>query len=209
MKLAVANRAVCRTTVFFAACVVANFVGSAVFGDAALAARPDWPSGPYLYTVVNQDLRSVLERFAENMGIKMVISDDVKGTVQGTPANASPERFLDQLCRSYGLDWYYDGIVLAVSTIAEEQTQAVDLRGLSFAAAKRKLQAQGLLDDRYVFKPGVSSGSAVISGPPRYVADIGHVFGVGGDEVANTDHQLVVHEGDKVTVYKGPLFLPQ
>lgn len=172
------------------------------------AAEPDWPKEPYLYTVVNQDLRSVLERFGENIGVRVVLSDGVKGTVQGTPPSASPREFLDRLARAYGLDWYYDGSVLAVSSASEQETQAMPLHGARFQDAQRKLNGDGILDRRFGFRPG-GQNTAVVAGPPRYVSEVAHALGNGPAPATDPNSQMVVHDGERVTIYRGPLFLPQ
>jgi type III secretion protein C len=171
------------------------------------AAEPNWPKEPYQYTVVNQDLRSVLARFGENIGVRVVLSDSVKGTVQGTPPSSSPREFLDRLAKAYGLDWYYDGTVLAISSESEQQTQSLSLHGQKFADVQRKLTTDGILDHRYAFRPGQATSSAVVVGPPQYISSIAHEL---GDQITPEQNgQMVVHDGDHVTVYRGPLYLPQ
>lgn len=135
----------------------------------ARAAVPAWPAAPYRYLVVDQDLRVVLEEFGKNTGIRIALADGVKGRVRGSLPQAPPPEFLDALARSYGLDWYYDGTVLHVSTSAEAETRFLDLHGLPFARLIGGLAQSGLADARYVLRDGPAQGLATVSGPPRYV----------------------------------------
>lgn len=183
-------------------------------GEPALAADSNWSGQPYSYTVVNQDLRSVLERFGENIGVRVLVSDGVHGDVHGTTSAASAREFLDQLSRAYGFDWYYDGSVLSVSTVAEEQTETVPLGGVDFAQAQRKLTADGILDSRYTFRPGPGTGNAIVSGPPHYVTLVKQELGNAGptstpDEAKSDSGKIIIHDGDHVTTYGGPNYLPQ
>src|SRR5580698_2560832 len=79
------------------------------------AAEPEWPPELYDYVVNDQDLRTVLEQFGLNTGLRIALSDAVQGRVRGRLPPAPPQQFLDHLTDMFGLDWYYDGAVIAVS----------------------------------------------------------------------------------------------
>lgn len=136
----------------------------------ARADVPGWPSAPYRYAVVDQDLRVVLQEFGRNLGLRVALSDAVQGRVRGRLPELPPEQFLDHLARAFGLDWYFDGSVLSVSASSEAQTRFVKLRGLSVAALRDGLRRAGLLDARFALRAGPSADIAMVSGPPRYVA---------------------------------------
>ena len=138
-------------------------------GLEARAAVPEWPASPYRYFVVDQDLRTVLEEFGRNTGIRTALADGVKGRVRGSLPQVAPGEFLDAVARSYGLDWYYDGAVLHVSAAGEAGTRFIDLRGLAFAQLAAGLERAGVADPRYVLRDGPSPGLATASGPPRYL----------------------------------------
>ena len=135
----------------------------------ARAAVPEWPASPYRYLVVDQDLRTVLEEFGRNTGVRTALADGVKGRVRGSLPQVPPGEFLDALTRSYGLDWYYDGAVLHVSAAGEAGTRFIDLRGLPFAQLAAGLDRAGVADPRYALRDGPSPGLATASGPPRYL----------------------------------------
>jgi type III secretion protein C len=138
----------------------------------ARAETPAWPSEPYAYVVVDQDLRTVLSEFGSNMNVRMVLSDAVQGRVRGRLPALAPAAFLDHLAQSYGLDWYFDGMVLSVSASSETVTHFVPLHGLPFAKLQNDLARSGLLDHRFGLKQGPGPDVVMVSGPPRYAQQL-------------------------------------
>jgi type III secretion protein C len=134
------------------------------------AAEPAWPAAPYDYVVIDQDLRTVLEQFGLNTGLRIALSDNVKGRVHGRMQPAPPRQFFDHLAEMFGLDWYYDGAVISVSAKSEAQTQLVKLGNASFTQLKAALDASGFLDPRYQLRQGAEQSIAIASGPPQYLA---------------------------------------
>lgn len=53
---------------------------------------PPWPEGPYPYTVIDQDLVSVLREFGKNAGLRVEISDKIKGRVRTKAPDVAPLR---------------------------------------------------------------------------------------------------------------------
>ncbi len=123
------------------------------------AAEPAWPTTPYDYVVIDQDLRTVLEQFGLNTGLRIALSESVKGRVHGRTKPAPPQQFFDHLTEMFGLDWYYDGAVISVSAKSEAQTQLVNLGSTSFTELETALDASGFLDQRYQLRPGTEKAS--------------------------------------------------
>jgi type III secretion protein C len=133
------------------------------------AAEPEWPPALYDYVVNDQDLRTVLEQFGLNTGLRIALSDNVKGRVRSRIQPAPPRQFFDQLTARFGLDWYYDGAVISVSAKSEAQTQLVKLGTANFTQFETALDASGFLDRRYQLRPGAEPSVAIASGPPQYL----------------------------------------
>lgn len=133
------------------------------------AAVPEWPAEPYRYVVVDQDLRTVLEEFGRNTGVRIALAEGVKGRVRGNLPQVPPGEFLEAVAKSYGLDWYFDGAVLHISTTGEAGTRFIDLHGLSYAHLAAGLGRAGVTDPRFVLREGPSLGTVLVSGPPRYL----------------------------------------
>ena len=133
----------------------------------AIAAEPAWPTAPYGYVVVDQDLRTVLLQFGSNIGTRIALSEAVQGRVHGRLPALPPREFLEQLAQSYGLDWFYDGTTLCISATDETETRFVALAGANVATLEQALRSTGLYDARFGLRPGPGADSAMVSGPPR------------------------------------------
>jgi type III secretion protein C len=138
------------------------------------AAEPAWPSDTYDYIVVDQDLRTVLEQYGFNTGLRVVLSDAVRGKVHGRLPPAQPRQFFDHLTQMFGLDWYYDGTAIWISAKSETRTDLISLKNIDFAQLHSDLAAAGFLDERYQLRPGPQN-AAIASGPPQYLAMVKQV----------------------------------
>jgi len=138
--------------------------------SSAFGMEPQWPAGPYKYMVIDQDVKGVLVEFGRNVGVPMDVSDQVKGRLRGRLAVAPAREFLDRLCDSYGLVWYFDGAVLHVSAKAEIRTELVSIGRLAPAEVSAKLNALGIADPRFPVRSTQDIGVVSVSGPPPFVS---------------------------------------
>jgi type III secretion protein C len=181
------------TTVLSAICAPAN----------TNAAEPEWPTDSYAYIVVDQDLRTVLEQFGVNTGLGMVLSDAVQGRVQGRLPSAPPHQFLNHLTEMFGLDWYYDGVAIAVSAKSEAKTEVITLKHVSFSEFERALESAGFIDRRYQLRAGPDKRSVIASGPPRYLADV-RQLAAGLSPAAAAPTQVMIIRGSSVSRVEFP-----
>ena len=89
------------------------------------------PPGPYKYLVIDQDIEGVFVEFGRNVGLTVDVSDRVKGRLRGQISTATAREFLDGLCESYGLVWYFDGTTLHVNSKSEIRIELVGIGQLS------------------------------------------------------------------------------
>lgn len=129
-----------------------------------------WPDKPYPYVVLDQDVRDVLAAFGSNLDIPVKVSDKVSGRVRGRLPELTPQKLLDQLAASFGLQWYYDGQVLYVTTVEEAVSEMLPLGAIRFEELQASLASLQLDDPRFPPRPLASANVALVSGPPRYVA---------------------------------------
>ncbi|AGS25359.1 nodulation protein NolW [Rhizobium etli] len=137
---------------------------------ATLGAPLSLPSASYRYTVLDQDLSAALQEFGSNLNINVSISAEVKGRIRGRMPSLPPREFLDRLTGLYDLQWYYDGLVLYVSTAKEAQTRMLVLTSMPFEALKAALDELEISDERYVVRPAPGKGLVMVSGPPRFIS---------------------------------------
>jgi type II secretory pathway component GspD/PulD (secretin) len=154
--------------------IIAGLVFTAALAVAspAVGMDPKWPSGPYKYLVVDQDIKGVLVEFGYNVSVPVDVSDRVEGRLRGQFAapTATAREFLDSLCDSHNLVWYFDGAVLHINAKAEIRTELVDVGRFSPEEATKKLTALGVADARFPMRSTDNANVISVSGPPKYVA---------------------------------------
>ena len=160
-----------RSSAAFLSCVGVA-LGVAPASEPCRAEDGGWQNKPYPYSVVSQDVGDVLRNFGYNAGLRVSVSQDVKGTVLGHAGRGSAREFLDGITKSNDLDWYSDGTVLYVSPASEEETTVVDLHGYPFGVVQKGLADANLLDARYRVMQHGTADAAVVSGPPSFVTVI-------------------------------------
>lgn len=142
----------------------------AVVFSCARAAPLTLPDNVYDYTVVDQDLPAALQEFGTNLGMKVNISPEVRGRIQGRLPSLRPRAFLDRLATMFNLEWYYDGQVLYISSAKEAQTRLLVLAPIGFEQFKTALSVLKVADDRFAVVPAPGNGLVLVAGPPRFVA---------------------------------------
>jgi type II secretory pathway component GspD/PulD (secretin) len=136
----------------------------------ALGMEPQWPAGPYKYLVTDQNIKGVLVEFGRNVGVPVDVSDQVRGRLRGELRVAPAREFLEKLCESYGLVWYFDGAVLHISAKTEITTELINIGRFPPADVNEKLNALGIGDPRYPVKSTGFVGVVAVSGPPAFVS---------------------------------------
>jgi type III secretion protein C len=195
---------VLRAPVLLAA--LATFFASA----SAMAARLNFPEGPYKYTVIDHDVQATLQAFASNLNLKITISRDVRGRVRSKLPELSARAFLDRLGGLHNFEWYFDGQVLHVTAAQETQTRLFALAPITFEQFKETVDALGVSDERYVIKPAPTDGLVLVAGPPRFVALAEQTLAglvaeqrarprPGRRPILPKDVQLLVYRGSHVT----------
>ncbi|MGF3025701.1 secretin N-terminal domain-containing protein [Methylobacterium aquaticum] len=134
------------------------------------AASLKLPTTPYRYTVIDQDLPAALQELGSNLAVKVNVSPEVKGRIQGRMPEGTAQEFLDRLAATYNLEWYFDGSVLSITSARENRTQLLVLSPIPFDRLKGALDALEISDPRFPMRPAPGKGVVMVSGPPRYVA---------------------------------------
>jgi type II secretory pathway component GspD/PulD (secretin) len=173
----------------------------------AQSLEPKWPSGPYRYLVVDQDLRDILAEFGRNLNMGVEISNQVTGRrIRGRMPITTAKEFLTRLCASYGLVWYYDGAKLHINAENEVRSEMVSLGQVNPAVMKERLQELGIADARYEIRtPGDNSRVLAVSGPPRYLEHIREAVAAMQKPVAPAKNVQEVPNGDykNVRIFRG------
>ncbi|GAB7524100.1 hypothetical protein PBS_30850 [Paraburkholderia sp. 2C] len=153
--------------------LICRAVGAAVLVAAAHAhaANVDWSGGRYVYATNGSSVADALSVFAAGQHLPLRISGAVAGVVSGRFA-MPPQQFLDTLCNTYGLVWYYDGAVLQVSTAGEQQRIAIRPNFITPDALLAALDRARVTDTH--FPPEVDRTARVlrVHGPASYVEHV-------------------------------------
>ena len=150
--------------------IVVAIVASLTATRSGIAGEPDWPDAAYPYTVIDQDLGTVLQEFSDNLGILLRISDQIHGRVQDYRSTETPKDFLNELARRNSFEWYFDGRILHISGNDESVVRLLALGSVPFLELWTALDRLGIADQRFPLRHGGTSDLVLVSGPPRYVA---------------------------------------
>ena len=178
-------------------------IGSVGLITAAQGLEPKWPPGSYSYLVIDQDIKDVLTEFGRNVDVPVNISEQVKGRLRGRLPVTSAKEFLDKLCESYGLLWYFDGAALHISAKSEVRTESIDIGRLPVENLTDELNKLGIADPRFPVR-GVPGGSVVlVSGPAPFIALVRHTLTAMVRRVAPVIREDRFEDEIRVRVFRG------
>ncbi|MEM6616459.1 MAG: secretin N-terminal domain-containing protein [Pseudomonadota bacterium] len=122
--------------------------------------------------VVNQDLRSLIQDFARNLGVQAQISSAVRGKVQNRRLPSEPEGFLKALADEFTLGWFFDGPVLHVSSASEYATRLISLDRFKYDTLIEQMETVGLTTKRFSLRELPEANALLVTAPPQYVARV-------------------------------------
>lgn len=134
------------------------------------ASEPKWPPGQYKYLVIDQDIKEVLTQFGRNIDVPVEVSDQVKGRLRGQLPVATAREFLNQLCESYGLVWYFDGAALHINAKSEIKTELINIGRLPVKNVTDELDKLGIADPRFPVRTTADGAVLSVSGPTPFIA---------------------------------------
>lgn len=138
--------------------------------DEQTDANPQWFAAPYAYVLVEQDVRSALEEFGHNLGLIVVMSDKVRGKSRSNVRGESAGEFLNLLCDSNGLSWYFDGNILHLTADSETGTRLFKAQGEDLSELQDYLGSLDVYGKQMSARPGPDGNELFVSGPPAYLA---------------------------------------
>ncbi|KTB63528.1 type III secretion protein [Pseudomonas fluorescens] len=139
-------------------------------GFAHAAEEPAWFSQPYAYVLVDQDVRSALEEFGHNLDVPLVLSDKVRGKARSTISAATAGEFLQTLCSTNGLTWYFDGNLLYLNASDEISTKLFKASALDLDQLQAYLNNLDVFGQQLSMRNGPEGDEVFVSGPPPYLA---------------------------------------
>lgn len=132
--------------------------------------EPQWFAKPYAYVLVDQDVRAALEEFGHNLDIPVVLSDKVRGKARSTVRGTTAGEFLQTLCSTNGLTWYFDGNVLYLNAGDEISTRLYKASALNLDQLQAYLNGLDVFGQQLSMRNGPEGDEVFVSGPPPYLA---------------------------------------
>jgi type III secretion protein C len=128
------------------------------------------PLGPYNDSVVDRDTKDLLEDFGKNVHVPIDVSGRITGRPRGPLPTGSARDFLNGVCESESIVWYFDGAKLYFSAASETNTVMLFLRSLRLQELSDRLHKLGIADPRYPINTVQRAEIIVVTGPPHYLA---------------------------------------
>jgi type III secretion protein C len=154
-------------SVFAAALAAATAsVGATDMGSDGAATG--WQGSRFVYQTNGSSIADTLNMFGAGQNVAIRLSGHVTGVVRGR-FDMPPQQFLDTLCASFGLVWYYDGAVIQVSPASEQQSLAIRPNYLSPSALIAALERAGAVDPHFPLQLDTPRGTVRLTGPVNYL----------------------------------------
>ncbi|MDH0865336.1 type III secretion system outer membrane ring subunit SctC [Mitsuaria sp. GD03876] len=176
--------------VAFLAAALAGPLGPAT-REAAAVAPAAWREMLYSYRADgDRPLSEALTHFTSTLGLELKLSTPALGrrVVHLGGKGVSPAVFLDRLADEEGLDWFVYQGVLHVSARSAATSERISLGPQSPSDAKEALVGLGLFESRFGWGEfDTDPPTALVSGPPAYVALVKALLAVPDDVSARRE----------------------
>lgn len=141
-----------------------------LFADMAAAHAGDvrWKEEKFTYTAKGKNLKEFLREFGVSQGLTVVVAKEVEGSVNGR-FDLMPSSLIELMAASFGFIWYAEGNVLYISPSSDVRSEVLRLSNVSTARFKQALEQLDLPTRRYPIIYDTRQGTALVSGPSRYV----------------------------------------
>ena len=139
---------------------------------AATQAMPDEPtiSPVYEYLVINQPARVFLTELSRHAGIRIDLSENIRGQLTHLHLSGSVPEILSRLSTHMGWEMFTVNGVIFLSDAEESRTRFVRLGDVGMDDARAALERSGLAFDSYPMSTAVNGTALILSGPPKLLA---------------------------------------
>jgi len=127
-----------------------------------------WKNEKFTYTAKGKNLKEFLREFGVSQGLTVVVAKEIEGSVNGR-FDLLPASLIELMAASFGFIWYAEGNVLYISPASDVRSEVLRLSNTSTARFKQALEQLDLPTRRYPIIYDARQGTALVSGPSRYV----------------------------------------
>ena len=143
-----------------------------LLGKAAIAAPMTWSEKPYSHFSDQEPLTDLLQTLASTQKMSVVVSPNVKDVVSLHYKQQLPKDIFDDLAKTYGLIWFFDGETLYVYKENEAQRGSVSMEKMTPQAFTTAMKRLGVLDNQYRWEISEVDNMIYFTGPERFVSSV-------------------------------------
>lgn len=134
---------------------------------------PPWRTARVSFAASQRPVRDLLKEFAASQKMPLSLSESVKGVVSGTFQGIETQKFLNAMCESNDLIWFYDGVRLNIEGADEVLSRPLSLPNLPAETLSSVLYSMGYSSGppgrEVEARPGHRNGLILLVGGPQYV----------------------------------------
>jgi len=135
----------------------------------AVGASIPWLSIPYSHIARGEQLADILRNFGMERGVSVVVSEQIADTVHGAYEKYSPQQFFDEVCRAYGLIWFYDGATCYIYRQNEIKSAIIPLGKAGFADVSKSIDELGISNNNIPIRQLAGKELIYVTGTPMFV----------------------------------------
>lgn len=136
------------------------------------AAPLPWNDKPYSHYSDEEPLAEMLQTLAANQGTPITISEKVVDTVSLHYKNKPSKTIFEDVAKTYGLIWYYDGEAIFVYKEEEAKRGSVSMQNMTPSEFSEALERLEILDKQYHWEVSELDNVIYFTGPERFVNSV-------------------------------------
>lgn len=136
------------------------------------AAPLPWNDKPYSHYSDEEPLAEMLGSLASNQGTPITISEKVVNVVSMHYKNKPSKEIFEDIAKTYGLIWYYDGEAIFVYKEEEAKRGSVSMTTMGPGEFSEALERLNILDSQYHWEVSELDNVIYFTGPERFVNSV-------------------------------------
>ncbi len=136
------------------------------------AAQLDWSTKKYSHFSDQEPLSAMLQTLAATENTPIIVSPKVNEVVSMHYKLRPAREIFDDLVKTHGLIWFFDGETLFVYKEEEAQRGSVSLEKMSPREFTTALERLNVLDDQYHWEVSEIDNVIYFVGPERFVSSV-------------------------------------
>ena len=136
------------------------------------AAPLPWNDKPYSHYSDQEPLSEMLKTMSANQGTPITLSPKISDVVSMHYKNRSSREIFEDLVKTYGLIWYYDGESVFIYKEEEARRGSVSMENMTPREFSEALKRLEVLDDQFHWEVSEIDNVIYFTGPERFVSSV-------------------------------------